>query len=380
MYPVHRWPLVVSRIHPRRAHGPVLGILREPLIKRPAEVLPGAIGHLEVFVGKPTHVTDVECARICVRRIVRASAGLEREAAGIAQSFGPDPRTRRTRIAWLIVRIARQAIARGRIKPEHFPAQRIQHLAAKSTHVFRRGDDAIGQRLGAVGSAGNAAIIHRVETRSVPATHHQTAIRSENQRADAVGSMHDGKAGGFRLPQQHQPRRGVHRAKVIAAASREAREPPNGRLRTDAGSGTILGRAVVEQVVPVHDVERIDIAVLLEIRVQRKPQQAVVRVVRRFFANIQHRRRQFHAIFDDEDPAITVPDIGALLVPRTVHPESDTHRTIPAGADSGLDKPGWKRSRPHRLRQQWQRQQGGNQTEQGANMELIDGHRWCDMN
>ena len=60
---------------------------------------------------------------------------------------------------------------------------------------------------------------------------------------------------------------------------------------------------------PVHHVERIDIAVLLEVRIKREPEQPVVAVFGDLLANVEHWGRQLHAVLHDPDPSVAVPYI-----------------------------------------------------------------------
>ena len=127
--------------------GSPIGRETQPLIQRPAKILARLCHHLQRLLRVPAHVADVERARIAVRRIVAAGIGAQRRPKRITKPERPDARFRGARIRWIVVGVARQAVARGGIKPQHFAAQAIHQLRTIRAHIFLYAEDSVVGRL-----------------------------------------------------------------------------------------------------------------------------------------------------------------------------------------------------------------------------------------
>ena len=92
---------------------------------------------------------------------------------------------------------------------------------------------------------------------------------------------------------------------------------PDRGVEVDIRVGVVTGRARVQEVVAIDNVEEIDESVLLKVRMQREAEHSVVAPVRDFVVDVDERRREFRAIFHEPDAAGALPDAEAVRALRT---------------------------------------------------------------
>jgi hypothetical protein len=169
-------------------------------------------------------------------------------------------------------------------------------------------------------------VVHGLEAGAVPAGDQERAVAAEDERPRAVGQIEDGEAGGLRLTQEHQAARRIHRLEAVRRIGRVPRDPGDGGVEVLVGGRVIAGRPVVQQVVPVHDVEEIDVPVVQEVGVQGEAEQAVVSPVPHLLAEIDQGCRMLRPVrVDDPDPAGLFPGIE---VPRAVERDAEERHPI----------------------------------------------------
>ena len=149
-----------------------------------------------------------------------------------------------------------------------------------------------------------------------------------------MGIEHDREARADALTDQDGPARWVHTAESIAGTSGVASEPANGGLVVFVGGRVVGGGAELGQVMVIHDIEQIDIPVLMKVRMQGQAQQTVVLPRPHLLADVDEGIGLFDVVLDDPDPPAAIPGI-----PKPEGIESDPYELVERAVDLRLDKP-----------------------------------------
>ena len=315
----------------------------QSLIERPAKILPRSRHDFQRFPRLPTDISKIENPRIPIRRIMTARLGFEHHATGIAQTQDPHPRARRPRIGRIVVGIARNSIPCGRIQPQHLPVETVHHLRAKGADVFLGPDDPISQTLDRVTADKVPAHVGPKRTAPIPARNQQRSVLTENQAAHSMRIGQDRNSRLPRLPQQDQPAGQIHRPETIRRAARVARQPPDRGRIILIRVRVVTWRAEIHQVMPIYDVQQIDVTVDPKVGVQRQAQHPVVAPGPDFLVNVQQQgKRNIARVLEPHLPR-SLPDVSATVVF-----EHRSHRVAPGPRDDRLGK-----TRRHRRRRKF---------------------------
>ena len=183
-------------------------------------------------------------------------------------------------------------------------------MAAVSADVFGVGDG--GNSFGIV-RCRVAALVNGVVAGAIAHAGQQRAVLPKSERAGTVALVEDWRAVIHCVAKQHEPAAG-HGAGISADVYLVARDSTDGGVVIQVKVGVVLLGAIIEQVVAVNNVEKVDVAVGGKIGVERKAEQAEVAIGSHFVADVEQGRGLFDTVHHDPNLADGFPDVHATVV------------------------------------------------------------------
>ena len=261
------------------------------------------------------------------------AAGLrpQRHAERIAGADRPDAGLGRAWSGSVVIRIARHAVAGDGINTEDFSIETVHKLRAVAADVFLRLDDSVGQSLHGKTAVHPAAGVHQPRAGSIAARHQQRVVLAKDQtsRAVRVGEIRDAVGLGF--AEQNETAAKIDRREIVRGVAGVTRHATDGRLRVGIRIGIVIRGAEIQQVMPIHRVEQVDVSVRLEIGIERKAGAAMIAPVRNLVADVEQLREARVRRFFEPDAAGAFPDEHAAGIaerdPDSLAPGAAATRT-----------------------------------------------------
>ncbi len=302
----------VRRVAVGREDGGVGGLGGEPFEERPAEVLAGMGDHVHFVEGALHDVAEVEDTGVCAVGLVVRGIRSDAEAEGVAEAERPDARGGGSWILRIEPGVAGESVAGAGVEAEDFPGERVDHLGAEDPDVFLRAEDAVGE--GGVAAVGHGpARVEPIPAGAVADGNQERTVFAEGEAVHVVAEVSGDRPVGKGLSDEYVAAVGQDGSELRGVVEGVASDTADGVVVELVGVRVVKRRAEVLEVVVVDGVSEVDKAVVLNVRVDRQPDEPHVEPGADFVADVDEGRGLDDAVLKEADASGFLPDDAAAV-------------------------------------------------------------------